>query len=256
MIAKRFQYLFIACCGGILLSAMLMFSLSTLPSKAQEKPLQNGTLELYSWWTWGADIDALNALIEVFTSAHPSTNVTLAFDYDELRTRITTGNPPDSFHSHCGSELIHRWVEPGDYIQPITQLWTAQGWMSEFPQDLVDMLTRRGELYCVPLGIHRGNVIWYNKQVFADAALTPPTTFAEFFTVAEGLEATGKIPLALGDSGRWPAVHLMETVLLGSMGPDHYRGLWNGTTLFDGPEVVEALGTFDHIKESFHFFYG
>jgi glucose/mannose transport system substrate-binding protein len=41
----------------------------------------------------------------------------------------------------------------------------------------------------------------------------------------------------------------METVLLGSMGPQKYRGLWNGTTSFNGSEVKDALATFDHMMD-------
>ncbi len=130
---------------------------------------------------------------------------------------------------------------------PITQLWNDQGWMSKFPQALIDMITIQGELYCVPLNIHRGNVLWYNKQVFSDLALTPPTTFAEFFTVAEALETAGKIPLALGEG--WTASQLMEGVLLSELGPTKYRGLWNGAIPFNGPDVKAALATFDQIME-------
>ncbi len=123
--------------------------------------------------------------------------------------------------------------------------------MNKFPQDLVDMLTYQGELYCVLLNIHRGNVLWYNKHIFTDNGLTPPTTFDEFFTVAEALKTAGITPLALGDSGEswWTDVHLMETVLLGSIGAEKYRGLWNGTTPFNGPEVKDALETFDHMMD-------
>ena len=44
------------------------------------------------------------------------------------------------------------------------------------------MITYNGEIYSVPANIHRGNVLFYNKKVFADNGLTPPTTWDEFFT--------------------------------------------------------------------------
>src|SRR5690606_20483278 len=55
--------------------------------------------------------------------------------------------------------------------------------------------------------------------------------------------------LALGDNGIWTATHLMESVLLGSMGPEAYRGLWTGETTWDGPEVTAALETFARMME-------
>jgi glucose/mannose transport system substrate-binding protein len=249
MKTERLLHLLIAILGGILLSATLIFSLSALSLNGQAKKSENTELEIYSYWISGGEADGLSALIDVYTSTYSNTIVTVNSDYDELSNRITSGKPPDDFQYHCGSELFYNWIEPGDYITPVTQLWADQAWMNKVPQDFLDMITFKGELYCVPLNIHRGNVLWYNKHVFTDNGLTPPTTFTEFFTVAQALETAGKIPLALGDQGTWSDVHLMETVLLGSMGPDKYRGLWNGTTSFNGPEVKDALETFDNMMD-------
>jgi glucose/mannose transport system substrate-binding protein len=58
------------------------------------------------------------------------------------------------------------------------------------------------------------------------------------------LKAAGITPLALGDVDAWTAVHLMETVLLGSLGPDGYDGLWTGDTDWSGAEVKDALDAF------------
>ena len=208
--------------------------------------LEPASLEFYSNNLGQPD---LNALISMYASTYPNVDVTVGTDYGELDSRIRSGNPPDSFEYHCGAQLFYTYINPGDFIQPVTLLWEDQGWMDKLPGDLIDMLKYNGELYCVPLNIHRGNVIWYNTQVFSDAGITPPTTFEEFFAAAEAISDTGKIPLALGDIGQWTATHLMETVLLGVLGPEKYRGLWDGTTPFNGPEVQEALATFDQMLE-------
>jgi glucose/mannose transport system substrate-binding protein len=249
MKAKRFHHLIVAVFVSILLSVASIVSLTALSLNGQAKTPETTPLEIYSQWVSGVEGDGLNALIGIYTSTYTDTNVTVFSDYEELANRIISGNPPDSFTFHCGAELIYTWVNPGNYIMPVTQLWTDQGWMDKFPQGLIDMLTYRGELYCVPLNIHRSNVLWYNKHIFADNGLTPPTTFAEFFAVAEALETAGKIPLAWGDIDTWTDVHLMETVLLGSMGPEKYRGLWYGATSFNGPEVRDALATFNHMMD-------
>ena len=48
---------------------------------------------------------------------------------------------------------------------------------------------------------------------------------------------------------KWEAAHLFEDVLLGSLGPERYRGLWNGQTAWDGPEVRAAFETFDRMLD-------
>jgi glucose/mannose transport system substrate-binding protein len=69
----------------------------------------------------------------------------------------------------------------------------------------------------------------------------------EFFTVAEALQDAGITPLSLGES--WTQVHLFETVLLGTLGPDAYIGLWTGDTDWASAEVTTALDNFGRMLE-------
>jgi len=129
-------------------------------------------------------------------------------------------------------------------MEPLNDLYEQEGWMDKFPEALIDMVSKDGNIYSVPVNIHRGNVLWYNKKVFADNGLQPPKTFDEFFEVADQLKAKGVTPLALGDKEPWTATHLFETVLLGTLGTDNYQKLWNGELSFDAPQVKQAVETF------------
>jgi len=59
-------------------------------------------------------------------------------------------------------------------------------------------------------------VLWYNKTVFTANNLTAPTTWDQFFTVADALKAKGITPAAVGDNGIWANGMLLEDVLIGS----------------------------------------
>jgi glucose/mannose transport system substrate-binding protein len=161
-----------------------------------------------------------------------------------LATRMQGGQPPDSFQVHAGHELIDTYVVAGQ-MEPLTSLYQQEGWLDVMPKDLIDILSYNGEIWSVPVNIHRANVLWYNKAIFAENNLQPPKTWDEFFSVAETLKAKGIIPLALGEA--WTQVHLLETVLLGTLGPEAYIGLWNGTTDWKGTQVTQALNNFDRI---------
>ena len=137
---------------------------------------------------------------------------------------MQAGDPPDSFQVHAGHELIDSWVA-ADKMEPVTFIFKDNGWMDKYPQGVIDILSKDGEIWSVPVNIHRSNVLWYNKQVFADNGLEPPTTFDEFFAAADTLKAAGVTPLALGDNGIWAATHLFESVLLGTLGPEMIQGL-------------------------------
>ncbi len=207
---------------------------------------ETNTLEIFSYWVAPGEQEALNALVGLYTSNYPGVDVVIFSNRSEILDRIIAGDPPDSLQTHGGEELFDTWVEPG-YVEPITQLWHDEGWLDKFPQGLIDMLSYRGEIYCVPLAVHRSNVLWYNKQVFDDNDLTPPTTFDEFFDVAASLQSFGVTPLALGSQDTWTATHLFEDVLLGVLGPDDYRHLWTGQLSFTDVRVKQALETYKQV---------
>jgi glucose/mannose transport system substrate-binding protein len=219
-------------------------------------PPTGGELEIFSWWTAGGEAEGLNAMYGVFGAKYPDVeivNATVAGGAGSnakavLATRMQAGDPPDSFQVHAGHELIDSWVV-ADKMEPVTFIFEENGWLDSYPPGVIDVLSYDGEIWSVPVNIHRSNVLWYNKAIFEANGLEPPATFDAFFEVADALQAAGVTPLALGDNGIWAATHLMESVLLGSMGPEQYRGLWDGSTDWNGPEVEAALGTFARMME-------
>jgi glucose/mannose transport system substrate-binding protein len=214
----------------------------------------SGQLEIFSWWTAGGEAEGLNAMLQVFGPLYPNVeliNATVAGGAGVdaravLATRMQGGDPPGSFQVHAGHELIDTYVTAGQ-MEPLTSLYEEQGWLDVMPPDLISILSYNGDIWSVPVNIHRANVLWYNKAVFADLGLEPPATMDEFFTVAEALQDAGITPLSLGES--WTQVHLFETVLLGTLGPDAYIGLWTGDTDWASAEVTAALDNFGRMLE-------
>ncbi len=224
-------------------AAMLLAACST-GTKGTNK------LEMYSWWTAGGEADGLNAMYDIYKKAYPNVevvNATVAGGAGTnakavLSTRLTGGDPPDSFQLHAGLEV--EMYQPDKYLQPLDSLYTSQGWDKAFPKDLISLLKYQDHFWGVPVNIHRANVLWYNKQVFADNGVNPPTNWDEFFTVAETLQAKGIVPLVIGTKEGWEAGHTFETVLVGVLGAEGYKGLWTGQTAWTDPKVTEALEIF------------
>jgi glucose/mannose transport system substrate-binding protein len=211
-------------------------------------------LEIFSWWTAGGEADGLNAMFEIYKKRFPGVeiiNATVAGGAGTnakavLKTRMTGGDPPDSFQVHGGEELTSTWVTTG-FMESLGTLYQSEGWNRVFPKDLIDIVSYRGQPYSVPVNVHRGNVLWYNKKVFDENNLKAPTTWDEFFAVAETLKMKGIAPLALGDKNKWEAAHLFEDILVASLGAEGYRGLWNGKTSWTGAGVKRALDTYARI---------
>ncbi|WP_408008080.1 ABC transporter substrate-binding protein [Pseudalkalibacillus sp. A8] len=212
---------------------------------------KDAKLDIFSWWTGAGEEDGLNALIELFKEKHPDVEVENAAVAGGagtnakavLASRMQGDDPPATFQVHGGAELNEGWVAAGK-MEPLNDLYEEEGWNDKFPQDLIDMVSKDGNIYSVPVNIHRGNVLWYNTKVFEENGIEVPTTFDEWFAAADKLQEAGVTPLALGDKEPWTATQLFETTLLGTLGPDDYNKLFTGELSFKDEKVKQAAETF------------
>ncbi|MGY0692029.1 ABC transporter substrate-binding protein [Virgibacillus sp. FSP13] len=215
-----------------------------------------GEVEIFSWWTGAGEEDGLLALIDLFEEKHPDIKVENAAVAGGagtnakavLATRMQGDDPPSTFQVHGGDELNEGWVAAGK-MEPLNDFYEENDLMDKFPEELIDLVSQDGDIYSVPVDIHRGNVIFYNKQVFEENGVEVPTTFDEFFEAADKLQDAGVVPLALGDKESWPATQIFENVLLGVLGPDDYKKLFEGEIGFDDKRVKDAVEKFDKILD-------
>ena len=215
-------------------------------------------LEVFSWWTSGGEVAALNALFDRYKKLYPGVgvvNATVAGGSGSaarpiLQTRLAVGNPPDTWQSHPGWELLGQYVEP-NYCEPVTDLYQSEGWDKVIPKTLVDMVTKDGNTFAVLTGVHHGNVLWYNKKLLDQNGITigDKMTFDEFFAACDKLKAAGISALGVGDSGIWASAQLFENTLLGVVGPEGWADLFSGKMKWNDPQVKQALGYFARMQE-------
>ena len=97
---------------------------------------------------------------------------------------------------------------------PIDSIYNKAGFKKVMPKTLLDQISYKGNLYSVPVNIHRANILWYNPAVLKKAGIaSAPKTWDEFVAALDKAKAAGVIPLALGE--QWTQKHLLETVLIG-----------------------------------------
>jgi glucose/mannose transport system substrate-binding protein len=225
------------------------------PAAGEAAPAEAATdesaLEIFSWWTSGGEVEALNALYAIFSEEYPDVeiqNAALAGGAGQggnmkalLETRMMGGEPPDSFQVHLGRELIDSHVIPGR-MEPLDFLYEEEGLTDVFPQDLIAIASYDGKPWSVPVNIHRSNVLWYRPSMLEKAGVSePPKTWDEFFEVAEALKAAGVNALAVAENEPNFSGHVFENVLIATLDPDAYRGLFDGSTSWDDERVVQAL---------------
>jgi glucose/mannose transport system substrate-binding protein len=207
-------------------------------------------LSVFSWWTGGGEAAGLDKLIKIWNKAHPECpfkNETVAGGAGTnakavLAQRLKAGNPPDSFQGHAGSEL--RDYIKAKQIVPIDFIYKAAGFQKVMPASLLSQIRYQGHLYSVPVNIHRANVLWYNPKTLKANGISVPKTWPQFIAALNKAKAAGLTPLSMGE--QWTAQHLLETVMIGALGPGGWAGLWkpNSSAKWASSSVTTALNRY------------
>jgi glucose/mannose transport system substrate-binding protein len=236
--------------------AIVLITVSALSGvlvSAQDAP--SGDLEIFSWWAGGGEAAGLDALIAKFNEEYPDVNVVNSAVAGGsgvnakavLATRLEANDPPGTFQAHAGSALNDIYV-PADKLQPLNDLYEANGWLDQYPQGLLDLISKDGNIYAVPVNIHRSNVMWYVPANLEEWGVTVPADWDEFLsTTCPALQEQGVVPLSVGQA--WTQMHLWESVAVAILGPDGWAGLWTGDTAWDSPEILQVFETYNSILD-------
>jgi glucose/mannose transport system substrate-binding protein len=215
----------------------------------------SGKLEVFSWWTSGSENAALEQLFAATRKANPGIEIVNAAvaggagtnAKQVLATRLAGGDIPETWQTHPGGEL-------GDYVaqgvlEPMDSLYAGNGWRKTVPADLVKSMTYNGHVYAVLTGVHRANVLWFNKALFKKAGVTlgPSTSWSQLASVAAKLKAKGITPLCLGDKDIWTAAQLLEEMLVGQVGAGGWNSLLAGKTKWSNGGVTTAVNHFNTV---------
>lgn len=240
-------------------------------------------VEVFSWGSSEPQRLAFDDLSVEFEEGHPDLQVVNPAEEMQsqdqarrvLEARLSQGDPPGAFQSRAGAGLSD-YVEDG-YVAPLDDVYDATSLADALPEQLIEQLAYRGTaigddqepggedetgddgepvpdaedgpFYTVPVSIRRSNLLWYNPDVLEEAGVRGAvTTLGDFLDALDAVEEeTGAAPLALGPG--WTVDHLLENMLLASMGAEEYNELWGPTADWTSAEVEEALDVFSEVLD-------
>ena len=238
-------------------ASVIALALTGCSSSKDDAANTDTQFEIFTWWASGGEAAGLKAMTDIYQAQNPDTefiNAAVAGGAGVnakavLVSRIDAGDAPDSFQAHAGREVVASYAAQGK-LEDLTSLYASEGWDKVFPADLIKQLTLDGKIYSVPVNIHRANVLWWNPGTAKKAGITAaPTTLDEMFADLEKFKKAGvKTPMVLaGGEGSWAMAHLLDYVLLASMGADKFEGLFTGATSWTGSEVAAALKNYQKL---------
>ncbi|RDU95732.1 ABC transporter substrate-binding protein [Trinickia dinghuensis] len=198
---------------GALCAAGLMFG--TTASHAED-------LTVLHWWTSGGEAKAVGVLkTDMQKQGYTWKDYAVAGGggaaaMTALKTQVIAGNAPSA--ADIKGPLIQEWASQ-DVLVPIDA--AAAGWSKDLPPEIDKIMKADGHYVAAPFSVHRVNWLYINKQLLDKVGGKAPTTWPEFFALADKFKAAGVQAVAAGGQP-WQDMTLWEDVVL-SQGAAFYK---------------------------------
>jgi raffinose/stachyose/melibiose transport system substrate-binding protein len=96
-----------------------------------------------------------------------------------------------------------------------------------------------GKVYALPLELNVEG-FWFNKKIFSDNALMPPSTWDDLVADAATLSGKGIQPFSASGIQGWPLTRLVSGYLFRELGPDALQKVKDGSAKLTDPQYVAA----------------
>lgn len=224
---------------GIILFLLLALTLTSCgggePTPAVSEPV---TLTLLSFDIGAAWEQAEGYAIEQFQLQEPNIDFDQrAFNQAPLEA-INSSPAPDLITS--GAYAFLRTAAQSGGLLDLTELWSETGLTEAFPAGFQALSAYEGKQYYLPVAFGWTG-IYYNREVFAQYGLEPPTTWDEFIQVCETLLLNGETPLALGGQDAWMTLLWFDYLNLRLNGADVHRALLQGQLPYTDARLQDVV---------------
>jgi xylobiose transport system substrate-binding protein len=160
---------------------------------------------------------------------------------DKLHVSMGSSNKPDVFYNWGGGSI--RTYARDDLLEDLTPYFDKDpSWKDKFIPSVLDAGMIDGKYYGVPARGMQPIILFYNKQVFSDLGVQPPTTWTELMTVVDRAKANGIIPIALAGGDPWTELVYPEYLVDRIGGPTVFEKIAAGEpNAWQHPAVTQSI---------------
>ena len=208
---------------------------------AAQEPVE---LEFIQWWTTEGGGEFLEDLVKRFEEANPGITVKLtSMPFGEIRTQVVasqaTGMTPDLIGMN--PPWTREFYDMG-ILAPLDDLMAADPFFKKDNYFQASFTPIEGHTYLAPVN-SMAFFLFYNKTMFKEAGIEPPTTWDELVEAAKALTVPEKnqygITMSMSEQEASNGAILSLYPLLYAQ---------NGRTLVDGKYTVETEGMENAMK--------
>ena len=193
----------------------------------------------------------IHELSDQYHKEHPNVTIeldTLNTDQQKvkLKTQAASKEVPDITIVNPAAQM-QPFVEAGLFA-PLNDMLDQNGLKDTYQAGLLDYYSFDNNVYALPDG-NNIEVVYYNKDLFAQAGIAaPPTTYEELLQDVKLLKDKGITPLAIGEKDSWTGSFLFMNILLRTNGgPGFLKDVVDGKKTFEDPAFVEAVDAFQQL---------
>jgi raffinose/stachyose/melibiose transport system substrate-binding protein len=220
--------------GGAAALATLGQTGFTIGANAQDE------LTITMWGNHPEWRDPMLEILAAFEEANPGIKVEFTGipgpDYPaKLQTAVAGGAPSDVLGALEGSIITQ--VAAGGEL-PFIDL-TGKIDISGLTDTARGQVEVDGKVYGTPLASYTVGIA-YQKPIFAEHGLEPPTTWQELKDVAQALKDAGETPIVLGAKDGVHPYFMYIGLVSSILGPEGFEQLRRGERMLTDPDLVEA----------------
>lgn len=219
---------------------------TTLPTEAPTQAPAAESVELLFWDSWeeGGRSDAIEVLIANFEAANPNIKIEREFQqFDTMKTLVKTalasGTGPDVVSYGPGAGFMGPLVE-AELLLPLDNYVDQYGWRDRIYPWTWESTTFDGQVYAVGNELEMIGV-YYNKTIFEELGVQPPTNYDEFLAILEQAKAAGYFPLAFANKPGWPAFHMFSAFANNLAGKEQMQAVLAGEAKWTDQPFVDAI---------------
>ncbi|MEH0419103.1 ABC transporter substrate-binding protein [Streptomyces sp. B21-083] len=169
-------------------------------------------------------------------------------DYSaKLRTAMGSPSAPDVFFNWGGGS-IKAYQEAGKIVDLTDIIENDPVLKNGFLPSVLAAGDLKGRHYGIPMRGMQPVILFYNKSVFAEQKIQPPTTWDELLAVNSKLKKAKITPFALGGSDLWPELMWLEYLVDRIGGPEVFKRIqdgdaegWGDPAVLKAAEMVKEL---------------
>lgn len=198
------------------------------------------------WGLQGDDTDTVQNSIDAWNKEHPEQSIKPDFFANDayktkIRTAVGAGDGPTFIYSWGGGGLAD-YVK-ADQVEDLTPYLEKN---PEIQEKYIDSLLTSGvvdgKTYALPNNKIQPVVLYYNKTVFKDAGVEPPTTWNELMDAVKVFNDKGIAPFGLGGQSKWPNLMWLQYLTDRIGGPEAFQRVLDGEKdAWSDPAIIGAL---------------